>query len=103
MKRLIILTVFIGGGLLLSVDSNAQFIVRVRPVPPPVVVVRPAAPRPEYIWIDGEWRWNRRAHAYVWIEGRWIRPHRGRVWVPGHWVDVDGGSEWIGGHWARRF
>src|SRR5258708_3990095 len=103
MKKSGILIAFMAGLWMTSpLRSNAQFIVRERPVPPPVVVVRPAAPRPAYIWVDGEWRWSRRMHAYVWTEGRWKRPHKGRVWVPGHWVDVEDGSEWIPGHWARR-
>lgn len=42
----------------------------VAPLPPPVVVVRPARPGPNYVWVEPGWR----ADAY----GR-------RVFVAGHW------------------
>ena len=104
MKKLMIFMAFIGGLLMLNpLKSNAQFIVTARPERPAVVVERPRAPGPEFIWVDGEWRWSKREHRYIWAEGYWIRPKRGNEWVPGHWVDVRGGSEWIRGHWARRY
>jgi hypothetical protein len=37
-----------------------------------VYVVREVAPRPEHIWIEGYYRWE--------------RPHR--IWVPAHWERV---------------
>ena len=70
----------------LSVASTAcaaprRTYVRIGP-PAAVVAVRPAAPGPRYVWIEGVHRWNGR--AYAWVPGRWAMPPRGRaMWVPG--------------------
>jgi|SRR5581483_9625271 len=88
-------------GLLLvvgvSTASSAQVIVRVRPAAP--VVVRPVAPSPRHVWVEGEWV-VRHGH-YEYVNGYWVTPRRGMHWVPGYWVPRRGGYIWISGHWAR--
>ncbi|MEQ1567225.1 MAG: hypothetical protein ABMA64_16410 [Myxococcota bacterium] len=39
--------------------------------PPPVVVMRPPCPSPNYVWVDAGWR-----------RDAWGRP----LWVGGHWA-----------------
>lgn len=81
----------------ITFTSNAQVrvFVRTRPVEP--VIVRPALPDRESVWIGGEWVWRGGRYEYV-------RPHyehirRGHVWVGGHWRRVRGGEAWVPGHW----
>jgi hypothetical protein len=80
-----------------ALTSNAQisFTVRTRPVEP--VIVRPAAPYVDAVWIPGEWRWE--GHEYVYVRPHYEHLRRGHVWIPGHWRDVRGGSVWVAGHW----
>lgn len=82
-----------------ALSTQAQRIyVKVRPAAP--VVVRTAAPRADYIWVEGEWVASGR--TYVWKPGYWVEPRKGYRWIPGHWVDRRGrGSYWIAGHWVR--
>ncbi len=82
--------------------ANAQFFVRVRPLRPPVVILRPPIPSPRHIWIEEGWRWNKRQQQYIWVEGHWAEPRAGKVWIEGHWMDGPRGSKWIPGHWGRR-
>src|SRR5262245_17822314 len=71
--------------------------VRIGP-PAAIVAVRPVAPGPRYVWIDGYHRWNGR--AYVWVPGRWAMPPRGHaVWVPGRWHEDRHGWYFVEGHW----
>ena len=81
-----------------SAASSAQVIVKVRPAAP--VVVRPVAPSPRHVWIDGGW--VIRGGRYVWTDGYWVAPRRGFVWVPGYWAPRRGGYVWIPGRWVRR-
>ena len=93
-------------GLLLAVVALAAAIsygcagtVYVREDPPPVrVEVRPAAPGPNAMWIDGYWRWGH--HEYLWMPGHWERHARG-TWVTGHWDKRPRGNVWVPGHWRR--
>ena len=51
------------------------------PPPPRVVVVEPARPAPEYVWVQGYW--YPVGHHYKWHEGYWTRPpYEGARWVP---------------------
>lgn len=92
MKRLLLATMLLTAGAAL-----AQISVGIRigaPPPPRVVAVRPAAPGPDYAWVDGYWYpVNGR---YVWHQGYWTRaPYAGSHWVaPRH-----DGHEWFDGYW----
>lgn len=62
---------------------------------------RPVRPNDSYIWIDGGFRWDARAHGYVQQHGYWDRPRPGRSYVQGHWQSTPRGKSWVRGHWGR--
>ncbi|MDQ6842831.1 MAG: hypothetical protein M3Z92_00565 [Bacteroidota bacterium] len=71
-------------------------VVRTRPEPP--VYVRPIAPGPGYIWIEGEW--IPRGHGYVYRQGYWQAPvRRYHQYREGHWQKRRGGWYWVPGRW----
>jgi hypothetical protein len=73
--------------------------VYVRVQPRASITVRPAAPRPNYIWVDGEW--VRSGRGYVYRQGYWVAPRASRVWIPGHWIRARRGWFWAPGYWRR--
>jgi hypothetical protein len=84
-----------------ATTSNAQIIVKVRPPRPAVVVARPPAPGPGYVWVEEDW--VGRGNNYDWHGGYWAAPPRaGNHWVPGHWVQRRRGWVWMPGHWTSR-
>ncbi|MFT3822418.1 MAG: hypothetical protein QM731_00810 [Chitinophagaceae bacterium] len=93
-KTIAMLSFLVAG---LSFASSAQVYVKVRPSAP--VVVRPVAPSPRHVWIDGGW--TVRGGRYVWTEGYWATPRHGRHYVPGRWDHRRGGWVWVGGYWRR--
>lgn len=93
-NRIILATVLVVG---FSFATSAQVIVKVRPEAP--VVVRPPAPSPRHIWIDGGW--VVRGGRYVHKNGYWAAPRRGRHWVDGYWAPRRHGYVWVSGHWSR--
>ena len=65
------------GSLFVPQFSQAQVRVAVRPAPPArILVARPAAPGPNYRWVDGNWRWNARQNRYIWVDGYWSAPNK---------------------------
>jgi len=94
-KGLLIFSLLTG----ISEVSHAQRVfVKIQPVAP--VIVRPAAPSPRHVWIEGEWAWTN--NNYVWKPGYWIEPRPHEVWITGHWRRAYGGWNWVPGHWRRR-
>lgn len=82
-----------------STAADAQFVVKIRPEIP-VIAVRPMAPSPRHVWVDGEWAWRNGRYEYV--NGYWVEPPiRGNRWIPGHWKNTRRGWNWIPGHWRR--
>ena len=82
----------------LSVDSQAQFIVRVRPVAP--VMIRTIAPSPRHVWVDGDYVW--REGRYDYNNGYWAEPpFPGQRWIKGHWKNKRSGWVWVPGHWRK--
>jgi hypothetical protein len=67
--------------------------------PPPIVEVRPAAPSPQHVWINGYWHWNGSRH--VWVGGRWSAPRAGMRWEPDHWVHDGRIYKRVPGRWAK--
>jgi hypothetical protein len=65
------------------------------PPPPPMVMVQPACPGPEFMWVEGYW--YPMGHRYRWHEGYWTRPpYAGAYWVgPRH-----DGDRFYAGYWA---
>lgn len=66
--------------------------------PPPKAEVKPPAPGPHAVWIDGHWKWSH--GRYVWVPGYWVKKSHGQ-WVPGHWDKRPHGWVWMEGHWRR--
>ena len=83
-----------------TLEAQQRVYVRMKPERQ-VVILRPAAPKPDYVWIDDEWVWDTKVKQYVVIEGHWTEPKKGKLWLPGHWRDSRRGSYWIEGHWGR--
>jgi len=65
-----------------------------RPVEP--VYVRPVAPGPDYVWVDGEWYIS--GGRYTYRNGYWAHP-RGRSWQAGSWQNRGNSWHWQRGHW----
>jgi hypothetical protein len=69
-------------------------------IPPPAlrVEVRPMAPSPNHLWIDGYWAW--RGGRHVWLGGHYaLPPGPGYVWEPARWVNENGQWTFFDGHW----
>lgn len=106
MKRLtfflsIMLTAFFFFGILATAEARGPRRVYIKVAPPAakVVVIRPASPWRDGVWVSGYWSWRHDRH--VWVDGRWIKPKKGRVWVDGHWNNTPDGWEWIPGRWRK--
>jgi hypothetical protein len=82
-----------------TVGAYPERVVVARPAPP--YYVRPVAPGPNFVWVEGEWIW--RGGRYEYVQGYWTRPVYGRYYVPGHWKYTRGGYFWIPGHWKRGY
>jgi len=64
------------------------------PPPPRVLKVRPPAPGPGFLWVDGYW-YPVHGH-YVWHQGYWTRPpYEGATWVAPH----HDGRQYFDGFW----
>ena len=96
-KLLLIITLFSSLQVFVSTISAQEIFVKVRPTAP--VVVRPPRPRPEHIWVEGEWEW--RDGRYVYMPGYWTLPRRGFHYVPGYWRHTRRGEVWVRGVWIR--
>jgi hypothetical protein len=95
------LTGFLFTGFFSTVEAGPKrhHYIKVAPPAARVVVVRPACPHKNGVWVEGYWAWKHNRH--VWVDGRWVKPKHGRVWVDGHWVNTPHGWEWIKGHWRK--
>src|ERR1700722_6994315 len=100
-KSFIRVFVFAFFALAFGFTAGAQTIyVKVRPVVPTAVVVRPAQPSPHHVLVAEEW--TPRGNGYVYAGGYWAAPpHPGWIWVPGHWKHHENGEYWVAGHWRR--
>lgn len=85
-----------------ALNSSAQVIVKVKPLRPKVIVVKPAKVKRGHTWVKGHWRWNKRAKSYAWVKGHHVKSRRGFVYVPGHWRAAPRGHNWVPGHWKRK-
>lgn len=75
-------------------------VVEIRPSRPYVRVFKPLNIKRGYVWIEGHWKWNRKVHQYVWVNGYITKPKRGKVWVGGSWKAKNGGWAYTSGKWA---
>ena len=92
MKRLLL-----ASALLTAATALAQVSIGVRigpPPPPRVVAVRPVAPGPGFMWVEGYW--YPVGNHYKWHEGYWTRaPYSGARWyAPRH-----ENGQWFEGYW----
>lgn len=101
MKLLKLTLAVVGFTLLFNANANAQVVVKVRPNRPNVIVKKPAKVKRGYVWVAGNWKWDKRRKKYIWVKGRQVKARRGYKYTPGHWVAVNGGSKWVAGRWKR--
>ena len=85
-----------------AVNTQAQVIVKTRPLAPKMIIVKPKRPGAGHIWVDGHWKWNDRKNKYVWVQGKWYKPRRGYVYVAGRWKRTRKGHVWVEGYWRKR-
>ncbi len=79
--------------------SSAQVAVKIRPVKPKVLVIKPSKAKRGHTWRSGHWKWHKKQNKYVWTKARWMKNKKGRKWVSGHWNKKGTGNKWIPGHW----
>ena len=85
---------------LLTFNACATKTIYISKQPPAKIVeVKPIQPHPNMIWIEGHWKWHRRAHKYVWVPGRWQKVKKNRIWISGSWENTHRGWIWIEGYW----
>lgn len=94
MKNYLLMMVLLAGALSFGSCTTSAYVTA---RPGEVMYTRPAAPGPDYIWIDGDWMWS--GGRYIWHEGRWDRPRAGRTWHGGSWSQTPRGYRWNRGHW----
>ena len=77
MKKLIAVILLAAG----SMFGQVSFGIRLgQPPAPRVERVRPRAPGPDYIWVDGYW--IPQGNRYSWHDGYWTRPpYEGSAWT----------------------
>jgi hypothetical protein len=91
-KRLLLIAAFAAGS---SLFAEVAVGIRIGPPPAPRVLrVRPVAPGPGYVWLDGYW--YAEGGRYRWHSGYWTRPpYEGAVWVGPRYE----GGQFFGGYW----
>ena len=82
--------------------TNAQVVVKAKPRKAKILVLKTKRPSTNHIWIDGQWKWNKKSNRYVWVNGKWSKPKHGYVWVAGSWKNLSNGFVWKEGYWRRR-
>ncbi len=80
-------------------QAHSGAVIRVKP-PAAKVVVRPAKPFKNAVWVSGHWRWQ--GGKYAWVSGKWKRARSGYVWNDGRWKQSRRGYVWIPGRWKKR-
>jgi hypothetical protein len=90
-QKLFALALLAGG----AVFGQVSFGISIGPPPPPrVMAIRPAAPGPGFVWVDGYWYPVGR--RYRWHQGYWSRaPYAGARWI-GPRYD---GRQYYSGYW----
>src|SRR5580658_4726775 len=96
MRRLLLMAAFaVSTSLFCQGAVDVGVGITIGPPPAPrVLKVRPVAPGPGYVWVDGYW--YAVGARYRWHAGYWSRPpYEGAVWVGPHY---DGGK-FFAGYW----
>jgi hypothetical protein len=94
----------LAGALALAVSALAapyvtQAAVIVGVAPPAARVEVVPAPRVNYVWAPGYWRWN--GHRYFWVPGYWVPARHGYRWVPSHWAAYGPRWRYVPGYWGH--
>ncbi|MFM9944420.1 MAG: hypothetical protein ACKVQB_04235 [Bacteroidia bacterium] len=84
----------------LSFISNAQIMVKVKPMAPRhAVVVAPARIPQGKVWIGGHW--VVKGNNYLWQDGYYANHRKGYRFVEGFWKHSRHGWVWVPGKWRR--
>ncbi len=83
------------------ITLQSQVVVKIKPARPKVLVVKPADPRPGYLWRTGYWRWHKNKHQYIWVKASWVKENPGHHWTAGYWKKNSHGHVWVAGHWKK--
>jgi hypothetical protein len=59
----------------------------------------PPSPGLSYVWVEGNWNWNRNTRTYTRSNGSWQLPVNGRSYKPGRWRANLHGVYWVRGRW----
>lgn len=89
-------------GALVSMEANAQVIVKIKPIQPKKIVVKPRKPFATAVWVEGHWVWNKRQNKYQWRSGYWVKPKRNKVYVVGRWTKRSNGWVYVPGKWVSK-
>jgi hypothetical protein len=82
-------------------EVYSQFVVKFKPVRTHIVVVKKTKrPGTNYVWINGYWKWNKKANKYVWMDAKWVKRPGNKTWISGHWRKDPAGWIWVPGHWS---
>ena len=96
MKKQLFALVMLAAGSALAADISIGIQIGAPP-PPRVLVVQPACPGPEWVWIDGYW--YPQGNHYRWHEGYWTRPpYEGAIWVSPYYD----GDRYFVGYWRSE-
>src|SRR5215471_19170385 len=95
MRTMLLLAMLLAAGSALNAQVSIGVGIAISAPPPPrVVVVMPASPGPDYLWVEGYW--YPVGNHYRWHEGYWTRP----PYEGAHWVSPRYDRErYFGGHW----
>ncbi len=87
--------------LIIFLLSGCKSVVTEQPSSSQVILI-PATPGPNYVWVGDSWVWNQRTHSYRASPGYWVKPKKqSAMWVDGHWVKARGGWRYVKGHWRH--
>ncbi len=80
--------------------SNAQIVVKVKPVAPRhAVVIAPGRAPHGKVWVSGHW--VVKGNNYYWQDGYYTNHRKGYRYVEGHWRQQRNGWVWVPGKWRR--
>jgi hypothetical protein len=86
------------GGLAIVGLSPGVVVYRQPPHPQQTVMVRPNAPHPNAVWVEGHWQWDGRQH--VWVDGYWAQYRPNQRYVGPRWERQGNGWVYYEGHYA---
>ena len=74
-----------------------------KPAPMEEKHVPPPPPQKEgYVYISGQFFWDKENAEWVYAPGRWVKLKPGYYWDPGEWVKKKHGWIWKKGRWRKK-